>query len=528
MTETQDLIEGFRALDDSAEGYQRALAYATGDLPEQFASDRIRMMIEQSGKGYKFRFSKVPITVLANRVQVASITGGSAEINARIEQIRQANDMEKQEPFLIRELFTFGDAYLLAWPIEPEEIEQRDGEPVDVQASEALRTAGVELTYQSPLSCRALYDSEDGRRMRFAVRRWKEATVLGEIWRVELWYTDRIESWISRPGAKGYDPEDWEPYAEDVNGKRVPAGPGVWPMAHDWEEIPIKHARTDLPYGRPEHFDAYGPQDAITKAIITQVTVGIESYGWAERYRLMDDAQILDTARDAVNWTDNVEMPVTGTGDLATTGIAGTRRGPGTETKYFGTRAVGQFEPPDPGQLIDPIEQWVRFMATVTSTPLYEFDPRDSGQMSGIARLRADAPLRAKEKDRKRYLLGFFREVWHLALRMDGVREPGLIEVAWTPPEVISDPDWWAVAQTRLSMGVPIRRILEEANYLPEQIEEWLDAAGEESTLDAKIDRMQRLGEALQSIGAATAVAPELLDQARVSAMVTRIMGEAS
>jgi hypothetical protein len=291
--------------------------------------------------------------------------------------------------------------------------------------------------------------------------------------------------------------------------------------------VPIKHARNDLPYGRPEHIDAYGPQNAITKAVITQVTVGIESYGWAERYRLMDDAQILDQARDAVNWTDNADAPsATGSDITRRTDVSGTRRGPGTETKYWGTKEVGQFEPPDPGKLIDPIEQWVRFMATVTSTPLYEFDPRDSGQMSGIARLRADAPLRDKEKDRKRYLLGFLREVWRLALRMDGIADPGLIDVSWVPPEVIADPEWWAVAQVRLTMGVPIRQILMEANYLPEQIEEWLDAQGEEATLDARIDRMQRLGEALQALSTATAMAPDTVDPDAVQRMISRIMGE--
>lgn len=527
MTATKDLLQGFKELEAACDDYRRAAEYARGEVPERFATDRIRYLIERSGKGYKFRFAKIPIEVLANRVQVSAITGASEEINKRIERIRQANDMEKQEPFLIRELFTYGDAYLLVWPVEPEEMEQRDGETVDVSADVELRESGVEITYQSPLSCRALYDGEDGRRIRFVIRRWVEESPLGKVWHAELWYSDRIEPWVTDPGSKGMTEEEWRPYAEDMDGNEVPVTGKTWPLPHDWEEVPIKHARTDLPYGRPEHIDAYGPQDAITKAIITQVTVGIESYGWAERYRIMDDAQVLDTARDAVNWTDNADAPsVTGTDTTYTMDVSGTRRGPGTETKYHGTKEVGQFEPPDPGKLIDPVEQWVRFMATVTATPLYEFDPRDSGQMSGIARLRADAPLRAKEKDRKRYLLGFLREVWALALKMNGVPDPGLIEVAWTPPEVISDPEWWAVAEVRIRQGVPVRQILIEANYLPELIDDWLDEQGEEATLDARIDRAQRLGDALQSLGAAVALG--VADEAQAQRLVARIMGEAS
>lgn len=526
MTGTADLMQAFREIEAACADYERAEQYAKGDIPERFASDKIKQLIERSGKGYQFRFARIPIEAMVNRVQVSSITGASEEINKRIEELRQANDMEVQEPHLIRQLFMFGDAYFLVWPIEPEEIEERDGEAVDVNADLALRTAGVEITYQSPLGCRAFYDAEDGRRIRFAARRWREPTPLGKVWHVELWYSDRIEPWVSKPDAKGMDVEDWQPYAEDTNGNPIPANERSWPLPHDWEEVPIKHARTDLPYGRPEHIEAYGPQDAITKAIVTQVTVGIEAYGWAERWRIMDDSAILDTARDAVNWTDNADAPSAERTSSGGVEVVGTRRGPGTETKYHGTKEVGEFTPPDPSVLIDPIEQWVRFMATVTSTPLYEFDPRDSGQMSGIARLRADAPLRAKERDRKRYLLGFLREVWRLALRMAGVRDPGLIEVAWTPPEVISDPEWWTVAQARAAMGVPIRQILTEANYLPELIDEWLDAQGEEATLDARIDRVQRLGDALQSLGAAVALGTA--DEAQAQRLVARILQEST
>lgn len=526
MTATADLMQAFKEIEAACLGYERAERYATGEIPERFASEKIRQLIERSGKGYTFRFAAVPVKVMAARVQVASITGGTEEINRRIEALRQANDMELQEPHLIRQLFTFGDAYFLVWPIEPEEIEQRDGELIDVNADAALRETGVEITYQSPLGCRAFYDGEDGRRIRFVARRWREASPMGKVWRVELWYSDRIEPWVSKPDSAGMDIEDWLPYAEDAQGVPVPADERTWPLPHDWEEVPIKHARNGLAYGRPEHIEAYGPQDAITKAIVTQVTVGIEAYGWAERWRIMDDSAILDTARDAVNWTDNTEAPSSERTSSGGVEVAGLRRGPGTETKYHGTKEVGEFTSPDLSTLIDPIDQWVRFMATVTSTPLYEFDPRDSGQMSGIARLRADAPLREKEKDRKRYLLGFFREVWSLALRMAGVRDPGLIEVAWTPPEVISDPEWWTVARARAAMGVPIRQILMEANYLPEQIDEWLDSQAEESTLDAKIDRAQRLGDALQSLGAAVALG--VADEAQAQRLIARIMGEAS
>lgn len=509
----QDVIRGMRALDDACPGYRLAECYARQDIPEYFANDRIQQLIHASGQGYKFRLAAKPITVLANRIQIASVTSESGDVvNKVIEDIRQANDMELIEPYVTRALLTYGDAYLMVYPTDPDM-------PTDVGPG----SVGVDLTFQSPLTCRAIYEDGDARTVLYVIRRWQTDSEAGKQWHAELWYADRVEAWICDPGNSGLDPVMWHEYAEDDEGISVPVTPDNWPVFHEFGEPPIKHARTDLPYGRPEHIDAYGPQNAITKAIITQVTVGIEAYGWAERYRIMDDQAILDTARDAVRWTDSADADdAPERGKVETTAL---HRGPGYETKYFGTKEVGQFEPPDPGVLIEPVEQWVRLMAAVTDTPLYEFDQRTGEQMSGIARLRASEPLRAKERDRKRFLVGFWREVWTLALDVVGV-DAGNIVVHWSPPEVINDPDWWGVAETRLRMGVPLRRILEEANYLPEEVEQWLDAVGEETTLDARIARLAALGDALQKIGTASALGS--VDEATVKAMIDRIMNEAA
>lgn len=518
MAGSADLIEGFKALEESAAAYRRAAAYYEGDIPEHFANDQIRRLVEGSGHGYRFRLAKIPVNVMANRTRISSVVSTSAGATARIEQIREANDMEIQEAHLHNRMYVYGDAYALVWPIDPEELEEaRDGEAVDTPADRALREAGVEITYQSPLSCRAMYDAEDGRRVRYVIRRWKEARPLGEVWRAEVWYVDRLEPWVTEPGASGLDPEQWRPYAEDPDGEEAPIDPGNWPVPHDFGEVPIKHARTGLPYGTPEHADAIGPQDAITKAVVTQVT-DVEAHGWPERYRIADDARVLEAGRDAVRWDDDATAP-----DARPEEVTARRRGAGREHIYTGTKTVGEFTPPDPGALNDPMELWIRMLSTATETPLYEFDPRTAEQMSGVARQWADRPTAAREKDRKRYLLRFWREVWELALRMDGT-DPGVITINWEPPEVISDPDWWEVAQVRRAMGVPAARILEEANYLPEEVEEWLEDEGETATLDQQIDRLKALGEALQAVGAGAAL---LGIEPQIMGIISKILPEA-
>jgi hypothetical protein len=504
------------ALDEACPGYREALAYARGKVPERFASVALRRLLEQGEEAYKFRLAAVPVEVMADRVQVASISSERGDtVTGRIEEIRAANDMATIEPFLIRELFTLGDAYAFVWPVDGEEEGRRP----------ELRAAGVELTYLSPLGTRAIYHEGDPLKPLYVIRRWQTKHPEGKRWHAELWYSDVVEAWVTEPGQNGKDAQSWRPYAEDENGEPVPAIEGQnWPIEHEFEEIPIKHARTDLPYGRPEHYNAYGPQDAITKALVTQVYT-IEEHGWPERIRLMDDERILEVARDAVAWTDHEDAPDASDAGLARTEVTGVRRGAGTETKYYGTKSVTTVEPPDPTKLIDPIEQWIRLMATATKTPLYEFDQRTGQQLSGVAYERAERPLKAKEKDRKRYLLGFFREVYGLAMTMIST-DPGVIVVNWSRPEVVTDPEFWTTAEARERMGVPIRQILAEANYDPDLIEEWLDSQAEATTLDRRIARLQALGDALQAMG--TAVSLGAVDEATGQAMVARIMQEAS
>ncbi len=517
MPGSPDLMEGLQGLDDSAEGYERRWMYYAGDLPEKFASERLKALIQKTAKDYRFRLARIPVESLANRLGINSITSSAGEsVNRVIEEIRQANDMDLIEPALHERALVFGDAYIFVWPVVADEMLNADA-PADVESVEA----GVELAYQSPLSCRAVYAHEDGRRVKFVIRRWKEAVALGDRWRAEVWYADRVEAWRTDPGGKGTSPEEWFPYAEDAFGDEIPADGFNWPEAHDFGEIPFKHARTDLPYGRSELEDFIGPQNILTKAISTQAS-GIESHGWRERYRIADDKVLLEQAGDIVPWNDAAEAYSRKTTPEE---VSGRRSGPGVEHLFHGTKAVGEFDAPDIDAMSNPIEQWVRLGAAASSTPYGEFDPRFGANMSGVAWDRSERPLRAKEQDRKRFLLRFWREVYALALLFRGIRDAGDITVNWAPPAVISDPDWWSTATIRREHGVPQETILLEANYLPEDIEAWRKQQDESLLLDEKIDRLARLGDAIQKLGAGATllgVPPE-----RIAALLESVLGEA-
>lgn len=515
MPGSPDLMEGMRGLDDAAPYYEKMWQYFAGDLPEHFASARLKQIIGKTAQDYRFRLARVPVETLANRLGINSIVSSRDGVNAKIEEIRQANDMELQEPFITERTLALGDSYLLVWPIDTDDMLDDDA-PADADAI----ASGVELAYQSPISCRAFYDSEDGRRARFTVRRWKEKTALGDVWRAEVWYWDRVEAWITKPGSKGTDPQEWMEYAEDANGFPVPATPDVWPEPHDFGEIPIKHMRTDMPYGRSEIEDFVGAQNIVTKATATQSS-GIESNGWRERYTIADDKALLDQAGDIVPWGDAADAPPAGAAP-----VSGRRSGPGTEQTFHGVKGVGEFSATDLRIFENPIDQWIRLGAAASGTSLAEFDPRFGANMSGVAWDRAERPMKKKEADRKRFFLRFWREVYGLALAIVGVRDAGEITVNWSPPEVVSDPDWWATATVRRDHGVPQRAILLEANYTEEQIKAWEEDKDDDAeTLDRAISRIALLGDAMQKLGAGASllgIPPE-----RIATLIEALLSEA-
>lgn len=519
-----DLIEGWRALEEDTDRLTLAMDYYRGVVAERFANDRIRALVAKAGSRYRFKLAAIPVKVMAKRCRIANVTGESEGVTRRLEEIRRANDATLQEPHIIRRGFIYGDAYALVWPVEPDEadVDQVDGAASDVAPPEDMAQAGVEISYQSPLHCKVIYDSEDGRRPRFALRRWRVTSPLGggaEMWRAEVVYHDRIERWTTKPGASGGTPQDWLPYVgQDENGVEILPEDALWPEDHDWDELPIKHLRTDLPYGEPIHAAAFGPQDAITKAITTQLEAGVEGWGWPERYRILDDQRALEVGREPVNWGDPADAAaVTPTAPEA----SGRTRGPGTETTYPGTKSVGEWTRPDPGVLINPMDQWLRMMSVVTETPLDELDP--TVQLSGVSREKADAPMKAKERDLKLYLDSFWVEVYSLAVRMTGM-DPGAISVHWAPPDVTMDSDFWVTAKERVTLGVPVAQILTEANYTPEQVKAWLDSQGEDMALVQRIGILKSLGEAIQTLGVGIQLG--VLDQATAGRLVQRITGE--
>jgi hypothetical protein len=460
-----DLIAGVREIAEAAPDYLEAEEYYTGNVPEVFASNRIRRIIARTGERYKFALASTPVRVLADRVVLTGVSTGVQAMDDVIAAVRTANRMQLLEPELHLDVFKYGDAYLFSWPV----LDDQDA------------VIGLRVLHNGPETVRAVYSDDDPHEPTCVVRSWVEPVPGGKRRRADIYYDTyadeggdkedehpaRIERWVTKPGAdaKGRSANDWTQYLDPDQAD--------WLIEHDYGQ-PWSHFRNGSPYGTPEHALAYGAQDALAKMLITQITT-TDSHGWPQRYGLVDKDAVLDENNDDPDWDDDTDAdddgnPVGGTS-------TGKRNGPGTMQTLTGMREVGQFAAADPTVFLTPVDVYVRLMSQLTGTPLWEFDPSKE-QPSGVSRRRGEAPLIAKIVNREAYLTATWEAFWGRALRLLTGGDVPAVTVSWAPASVIDDTEGLDVLAAKRALGVPVEQLLVEAGYTAEQAAAWAkDAA---------------------------------------------------
>lgn len=434
-----DLMNGVKAVLENFANYQEAEDYYTGACGEIFANATMRRLLEKTGDKYKINLSRTPVDVVADRLAINSVSVvDSAEQTAILQRdVWEANDLGRRSSGFNRDALEYGDNYVFVW----------DGEDEGT----------VQIIANNPKATRVIYDVETKQKAQYAVKLWKE----DDTWRATLYYADRIERWVTIKNGKAENPVDWKQYTTEIDVN----GDAVWPVDNPYGRIPVFHLRTDGPYGVPEHKNAYGPQNAINKLVVTQMGT-TDYHGFPQRYALAE-ASTADSDDDATDWGDN------DTEADATTGTKSKLKGgPGEMWFLDGIKSAGQFDAADPHNFMDPLEIYVRLMAQTTTTPLHYFDP--SGDTpSGESLRTANAPLDKKCVDRQDAFGPTHADYLEFALLVLGVTVTTKVQVDWKPVTHVQDKDGWEVAALKLSAGVPPRQVFQEMGYTAAQLDEW-------------------------------------------------------
>ena len=495
-----DLERGLKALTAAEDGYADAEAYYEGTNPEQYASFKLARALRAYEQKFRLRMARVPVDAVGNRLEIASVTvtgGGEegADEDKKLTQllqdaVRDANDMEVEEPEVMHKASEFGDSFLIV-----------DFDDFDDQVS---------LYWNSPFECRVIYD-QTGRYKLFAIKVWTDSDpdILDrdtKMVRATLFYPNKIEEYRTNVGDDGTDIRHWAPYGPgspyyDERGQPylVESGrldpetgepelvpdqdEGVYP--YDFGQVPVFHFRNGKPYGRPEHEAAYGPQDMIDKLVITQMAT-VDFQGFPQRYALQDPNATADEGED---WDEDDASAAT-----ESTSDPKLKAGPGELWWLEGAKAAGQFDVASADAFLKPLNQYVRGMSTVTETPLHLFDVQGQPP-TGESRRTAEAGMTRKIRRRQRQFGATWREVYAYCLSLltgidfDELRER--IEVTWVPAESIDPNEQWELAGKKKGVGLPLVQILSEGGYSPDAIKRIEELAMEERRETIELQREQ-------------------------------------
>ncbi|MDH6449428.1 MULTISPECIES: phage portal protein [unclassified Streptomyces] len=420
-----DLTLAVTEILDRRDDYLTAQEYYEGSVEEVFTTTQLKNAVKKNAGRFRLNFAATPVDTVNNRLEIASVSAISEEAGSYLDKVWASNELTLEVGEIHKRTLIYGDAYLIVWP----------------------ENDTLQIHYNSPLTTVVLYDEENPRLKRVAAKVWETAVEGKTRTRVNLYYADRLEKYISLTERIPQTPKDSDfvPFVDEKTD-----ADGV--MFHGLGEIPVFHFRTERPKGRPEHLAAYPAQDAINKLVVMQMA-SVDFHGFPQRFALAEDG----SAESALFGDGSDKAPFSSN--------------PGVMAIFKGIKEVGQFDVAEPHTFLDPLKAYIRSMASITSTPLHYFEP--TGNIpSGEALRTAEAPLVKKVRNRQLSLSATWREVFSFILRDGGFNED--VQIHWKPVETFDTKEAMEIAYKKIQIGIPLEQVAAEMGYDVALIQTWI------------------------------------------------------
>lgn len=484
-----DLGRGLKLIADKADGYELARKMYEGTADEVVASPSLYRRLKANAEAHRLSFAHIPVDALVDKLHLSGITAdGSA--GDRLATLFDELDFDDEADDWHVKACYFGDYYVIVDPRE----ETEDGEAVSVSVAGS-----------SPLSTVMVYSSRDERSPLYGVKRWAEGTGVKRRWHAAVFYDDATVLLVTPEGqgeAAPTKPDAFLPNLDEsgeAGSERVPHEGG--------RKLLVHYAVDGKPYGKPLHRKAFGAQDALTKINATNLAA-VEAQGFPVRYALADPEAAIDDDLDADFGTDGPgTAPADGDGMTGATRGSRIKSEAGTLAILRGIKSVGEFREATPDGALKNLEWYVRAMAVITKTPLYEFD-LGGEQPSGESRRRAERPLLKRAERVARAIGNAHKTLADTLLAVSGIApDEANVSVKWAPLDSSLDADGFELVALKIKAGVPLRDALIEAGYDAQTVEGWgytKDAPGFSLEAVALIaDALTKLGTA-ETLGAVT------------------------
>lgn len=418
--------------------YKLLRDYYDGKQEIKFAGEKLQTAFGEELAELVCNRIQPAVDALSDRLQVLGFSSADGATDQDAARIWAANDMDKGQGELHTEALTTGDGYLIVWP-------DLDGQP--------------RIYVNSADSIAVIYDTEIPGKKRVAAKTWRRAD---RRWRLNLYYEDRLEKYVTRSAITGDDaPEDpniYEPYSDPDDL--------AWPIRYDpaWGNIvPVFHfannARTGQ-YGKSEVAPLISLQNRLNMTL-ANLAVAEEFQSYRQRWAT-GIQPVLDPE------TGKPVSPFqAGAGQLW---IATAKEA-----------AFGDFEAADLAMFGDTAEGHEVRIARTARIPLYHL-LQSGAPESGEGLKTAEEPFVAKIRDRQKSFGPEHGRAMEHALRIAG-KSNAQLRTIWQRAETRDDREFWEVAAIRREMGVSPQQILREYGYSDKEIEKFREEIAEHTQL---------------------------------------------
>lgn len=418
------LKEYVSAVTSRAEYYKEAEAYYEGEVTDVFNYKNAKLRRALSNTGFKgtHNYCRVVVDAVLNRLAIANVVADTKVAQDKITEVWVNNDLSLEANEIHRRALEYGDCYAWVWP-------DTEGE--------------WRIAYSSPVNTALVYDPERPWEKLYAVRMWKDTQPFDQSGKartkMNVYTKDAIYKYVSE-GDSVTEGTNWQSLGEEEN----PFG-----------EVPVFHFRTHRPYGKPEHYEAYGAQNDVNKLLATHMYT-VDYQGAPQRWALSQTGD--DTAVDF------------GDDETERENIGALKSSPGEVWFMKGVNQVGTFTPADPEVFWKPISRLKESLAALTDTPYHYLERGLAGISGGEALRVSEAPLLKKVADRQTSFAVTWREIFKFILKVEGYPKVKL-ETKWDLVESMDALGQWDVMLKKINAGLSHRQALREAGYEEHDIE---------------------------------------------------------
>jgi hypothetical protein len=352
-----------------------------------------------------------------------SVESGDNTITEEVWKIWQANRLDVRSDLVHKEALKKGDGYVIVW------------------VDSGKRTT---IYPQNAENMCVFYDEETPGKIAWAAKTWIDSNKFA---RLNLYYADRIEKYISKKEAKNGLPgeKDFEALADEPE------------VANPYNVVPVFHFPNNPDIanaGQAESINAIPIQNALNKTICDMM-VGSEFAALPQRYATGLENEYDDTGNPKPPFLSGIERFWTSES---------------VDTKF------GEFSAANLENFLKVKESFKLDIATITGTPLHYFMQTSGQSPSGESQRRSETRFISKCKLKQNAFGQIWADVMAFALLIEKSKTDTQLFTNWIDAGELSEKERLENLLLKKELGVDDETLFTEAGYGADEIQRILAA----------------------------------------------------